>query len=421
MNKRFATGNTTALVILVAVNMVFGASGGLVAGELLVQKNAHVAVAGDSITEAKQYSRFMEMYLTVCQPQLEAEVCQFGHSGERASGFLQRMDDDLKFFKPTLVTLCYGMNDGSYKAYTPAIGDAYEKPMIEIVGKLKTAGAIVVVGGPGNVDPDFLKKTNPESYNKNLQTLSETARKIAGANGFPHADVYGAMTDVMVKAKAALGKDYDGGGDGIHPKTKGHLVMAYAFLKTMGFDGDLGTITLDLKGKATSHGGHEIKSFANGRAEIESKRYPFCFTEAGKGILPFIPFNADLNRLTLVVRNADSANLKVNWGGQSKTFSREALERGVNLAAEFIPNPFNEAFASVDAAVQAKEEYETEMIRYTFGSLRSFKKMFNGDAESIAAVDVLEKKSVEKWEKLDKAVKASFKPVTHAIRIERVP
>ena len=52
------------------------------------------------------------------------------------------------------------------------------------------------------------------------------------------------MEDVMTKAKAKYGKQYAlaGEADGVHPDENGHLVMAYAFLKALGCDGDIGTI-----------------------------------------------------------------------------------------------------------------------------------------------------------------------------------
>ncbi|MDB6018260.1 MAG: hypothetical protein JWR19_2749 [Pedosphaera sp.] len=37
------------------------------------------------------------------------------------------------------------------------------------------------------------------------------------------------------------------GNDGVHPHWAGHTVMAYAFMKAMGLNGDIGTFTVDLK------------------------------------------------------------------------------------------------------------------------------------------------------------------------------
>ena len=93
------------------------------------------------------------------------------------------------------------------------------------------------------------------------------------------ADVITPMIEVMSKAKEKYGKTYHlAGGDGVHPDRNGHLVMAYAFLKALGCDGNLGEISVDLAGgKAEASGGHKVLSYDAGTVEIESTRYPFCF------------------------------------------------------------------------------------------------------------------------------------------------
>ena len=46
-----------------------------------------VAICGDSITEQKMYSMYMEDYLLICQPQAQVQAIQFGWSGETTWGF----------------------------------------------------------------------------------------------------------------------------------------------------------------------------------------------------------------------------------------------------------------------------------------------------------------------------------------------
>ena len=55
----------------------------------LLQAGDRLAIFGDSITEQKMYSRIIETYLTVCVPELDITVRQFGWSGESAEGFLR--------------------------------------------------------------------------------------------------------------------------------------------------------------------------------------------------------------------------------------------------------------------------------------------------------------------------------------------
>ena len=147
----------------------------------VLKVGARLAIIGDSITEQKLYSRFIETYLAACAPQLRVQVAQFGWSGETAGGFLRRMDNDLAWFKPDVATTCYGMNDGGYRAYDERIGKAYEENMRAIVDRLKKAGVTVVVGSPGAVDTKYFSRGLPAAvYNDNLAHLCDIARKISG-------------------------------------------------------------------------------------------------------------------------------------------------------------------------------------------------------------------------------------------------
>jgi lysophospholipase L1-like esterase len=392
----------------------------------ILKKGQRVAVVGDSITEQKLYSRFIELYLTACLPELDLHCIQLGWGGETAPGFLARMNNDLMPWKPDVVTTCYGMNDGGYRAYDEGIGKRYAAAMTEIVGRLKKAGATVVVGGPGVVDSKYFQGggEKPRVYNDNLHHLSEEAKKIADAEGFPHADVFGAMMTAMEKSKPVLGDAYDvGGKDGVHPGPNGHLVMAYAFLKAMGIDGNIGTITVDAKGAASATDGHKVLSSEAGKVEIESSRFPFCFTgdeksSAGtRSMLPYVPFNADLNRFILVVKNLDAAKAKVTFGATSKSFTKEELEKGVNLAAEFFDTPFSEPFKKLEGLIFTKQNFETGMIKTVINQFPKLVDSMGKDKGVESSVEALRKQLFDTHEKLDAAVRTARLPVKYTITV----
>lgn len=422
------------IVPLAAMLLVFSARSAE-APKPVLKEGQRVAVVGDSITEQKLYSKYIELYLTACMPQLNLHVVQLGWGGETAGGFARRMENDLMAYKPDVVTTCYGMNDGGYRKFDEGIGKNYENPMRDFIGRLKKAGAIVVVGGPGAVDSRYFgggkdQKPSDKSveYNDNLQHLDGIAAKIAAENGFNHADVHGTMAAAMVKAKEKFGADYDvGGRDGVHPGPNGHLLMAYAFLKAMGLDGNIGTITIDMKGAAQATDGHKVLSSGDGKAEIESTRYAFCFSgdekSAGgtRSILPFVPFNQDLNRFVLIVKNLDGEKAKVTWGDESKTFSKAELEKGVNLTEHFFKNPFSAAFAKVESAVTAKQNFETPMIKQTINPMMQIVNGINAtldkDKEALDALNSIKGKLWEKYERLHQNVRASLQPVKYTIAV----
>jgi len=392
----------------------------------ILKKGQRVAVVGDSITEQKQYSKFIELYLTACLPELDLHVIQLGWGGETAPGFAARMNNDLLPWKPDVVTTCYGMNDGGYRAYDESIGKRYYNAMADIVARLKKSGATVVVGGPGVVDSKYFRGGGEPTkvYNDNLKHLDELAKKLADEQGFPHAGVFDAMMAAMQKAKPIFGDAYDvAGRDGVHPGPNGHLIMAYAFLKALGIDGEIATITVDLKGAATASEGHKVLGSEHGKVELESSKYPFCFAGDEKSpggtrsILPYVPFNAELNRFTLVVKNLDAAKAKVTWGAASKSFSKEDLEKGVNLAAEFPETPFSEEFRKIEAMIATKQNFETGMIKQVINQFPRMVGSMGKDKEVEASVEALRKQLFETEEKLDAAVRSALRPVKYSITV----
>ena len=189
--------------------------------------------------------------------------------------------------------------------------------------------------------------------------------------------------------------------------------MAYAFLKAMGLDGNIGTLTIDLAANtATGSAGHDLVGFKENKAEFKSSRYPFCASgdvakdDNIRSAMTLIPFNQELNRLMLVVKNAKAANYKVTWGDASRSYSAEELAKGVNLAADFEKNPFTEAFNRVDAAVAAKQNYETRQIKDLFHGPE-------GRADAEATATLTEKARAPMARKVVEAVV----PVTHAVTL----
>lgn len=409
--------------------------------QLLVKQGDRLAICGDSITEQKMYSRLIEDYVTMCAPELNVEVRQFGWGGERTSDFLARMTNDCLRFKPTIATTSYGMNDHEYRSYELRIGDAYRSNSIAIVNAFKANGVRVIQGSPGCVGkiPWWQKGYTTEDLNLNLCTLRNISVEIATEQQLGFADVFWPLLKAGQAGKEQYGTNYAiAGNDGVHPGWAGHVVMAYAYLKAMGFDGAIGTFTVDLRNNRMELSkGHRVVSVKNGAFEIQSSRYPFCVVEpdelaaesypaAGKDDprkddsirsgMTFVPFYRELNRLVLIATNGSAASYKITWGDQSKTFTATQLSQGINLAEEFVSNPFSVAFAKVDADIAAKQKFETEEI----------KRLFRPEGKPTMEEVVLQTEKVigeaeKKHESLAAAVQKSFVPVNHTIEIVAQP
>jgi len=408
---------------------------------LVLRHGDRLAICGDSITEQKMYSRIIEDYLTMCVPELNITVRQYGWGGERAPGFLARMTNDCLRFEPTVATTCYGMNDHEYGPYNDRVGGTYRTNSDLIVRTFKNWGVRMILGSAGCVGkvPPWQKDRSYtlEQLNQNLGTLRNIDVELATKENVGFADVFWDMMNARSIALQRYGADYNVcGGDGVHPGWAGHTVMAYAFLKAMGLDGDLGTFTVDLKKEQMKASrGHEVISSKMGEYEIKSSRYPFCpcapegsaaskYPVCGKtdishddnieSGMTLVPFNQDLNRLTLIAKGGNAPRYRVTWGTESKLFSAEQLENGINLSAEFPSNPFNEAFAKVDAAVAAKQQFETAEIKTDF---RPKGVQHPAIDAVIAQTEKVVKEDEQKHNELAAAVSSAFVPVTHTIKI----
>ncbi len=414
---------------LAIVAACFAFSPAVFAAGPLLKDNDIVAINGDSITEQKEYSVYIEDYLLMCKPAQGIRAAQFGWGGETASGFQSRMINDVLWLKPTVATTCYGMNDGGYKPLDKGTVDFYTKNTVAMVKKFKDAGVrTIIVGSPGAVDTQTFRNS-PESatmYNKTLASLGDIARDVAKAEGVFFANVHDPMIDAMAKAKAKYGNTYAVcGGDGVHPGRNGQLVMAYAFLKAMGIDGNIGTITVDMTAnKAEATDGHKVLSAAGGTVEIESSRYPFCFqgnpkdSNATTGIIEFFPFNQDLNRLTLVVKGAPAGQVKVTWGSATKEFAAADLAKGVNLAAEFAAgNPFSEPFAKVEQVIRKQQNFETTLHKQLLHEMANYKVQL---PEVKDALDQVTAAAIKRDTTLFGESAAAVVPVKHTIKIEAV-
>lgn len=393
------------------------------AASLILKKGDRLAICGDSITEQKMYSLLMEAYLTASLPELGVTCRQYGWSGEQASGFLARMKNDVLRFKPTIATTCYGMNDHRYVPYTEEVGGSYRKNQTAIVKAFKQAGVRVVLGSPGTIStvPGWVKSATGswEDLNDSLCKLRNIDIEIAEAEGVNFADVFWPMLLASFTAEKKYGQEFDvSGDDGVHPGWAGQVVMASSFLQALGVDGHIGTLTVDMAaGKAQADEGHTVKAFAGGKLEVTSTRWPFCTApgpldrdDSMRAGMALCRFDERFNRFTLKVSGLAAAKANVTWGAETKTFTKDRLETGVNLAAEFQTNPFSEPYAQLWKAVAEKQAFETRQIKQILHGPE-------GKKDMEAAVTATEKER----EPLAAAIRAGLHPVEHFIVIQAAP
>jgi hypothetical protein len=396
--------------------------------DLLVQPNDRVLVACDVPLDQGMASVDIAAYFLMCQPVDGLTV--IGMPGDGVESFMHRIPVDVAPWNPTVALISHGVGDGrvgkddrDYTFYHPTY-------LGQTLDALKKIGVrTIVLGSASAVDSSIPQGNIPaKTYNDNLAAFRDEDRDIATKAGLPFVDVFGATFDTMNKAKAAFGAAYNFGGDGgsaLH--RNGQLVVAWAFLKALGADGNIGTITVDLSNNtATGTPGQKIVSVQAGSVNVESTRYPYCFTtsppyapgvDVTSDIVTVFPFNQDLNRYLLVVKGLTGKNAKVTWGTESRELAASDLAQGVNLAAAFAGHtPFNDVFNHIVDRLWQQQLKQFVWNDGTISHLDDIKKMAPG-----APVDQLLAGIRAQDAKNFSDTKAMMVPIDHTIKIEPEP
>src|SRR5512142_1141112 len=99
---------------------------------------------GDSITDQRLYTTFTESFVVTRFPKLSVTFVHSGWGGDRVTGggggpIDLRLQRDVIAYKPTVMTIMLGMNDGSYRSFDQGIFDIYAQGYQHIIDVVKKA------------------------------------------------------------------------------------------------------------------------------------------------------------------------------------------------------------------------------------------------------------------------------------------
>lgn len=389
----------------------------------ILTPNARLGLVSDWTIKPKMFSRFVEIYILACAGRKDVEVFHIDRHFEALFCMGKRLDKEMFWIDPTVMVLINsGLCDITREPISEKRKSDCAKSLNEIIDTCESFEIDeFVIGWPAYAADLDLRK-DADQKNKNLEVLRDIAIDVTKEKNVRYADFFKSLHDVLMKTKGGEGlkNALNWGARSNTPdfNIRGNLVLAYTLLKTFGFDGEIGTFTVDMKGKATASSDHKIVKSSNGEIEIESMRYPFCLDRNLRLLLPYLPFNEDLNRLILKVYNVTTPKVRVTWGGESRDFSAEQLKEGINLPAEFTKTPFDEPFKKLMELILKKEEFEVEpgMFRKKMSKSPLLSQIKDKTAAKQAFEDInvgLRKRWFEHYQDILK----DYKPVKHTITI----
>ncbi len=200
---------------------------------------------GDSITEQNLYTLYFELYMRSRWQDKRFRFVNVGWGGHRAADGLGRLQRDVLGRDPDVVTVCFGMNDGQYRAPDRGVLRAYRRDLDALVRRVREGSrAAVAVLSPPPADTDAAPALGLCRYNDTLERLTAAAEEVASAHGCTFVDVFHPVLQVQRLAKS-IRPDFCFTPDGVHPDPVGHLVIAYHLLAGLGLVVPAASATID--------------------------------------------------------------------------------------------------------------------------------------------------------------------------------
>jgi len=303
--------------------------------DTILKSGDRVVFYGDSITEQRLYTRYIQQYIYCRYPKMKLNFYNAGWGGDTTVGALARLDRDVLVLKPTVVTLFFGMNDGHYTNTDASITDLYRQNLEAIITKLQANNVRVIVFTPGAVDPDKNPHLGEVHYNDNLAALGQAAIDLAKKHNCAYVDVHTPMLAYQTEHKAKDPKFFMIP-DGVHPDPSGHLVMANIMLAGFNVDPmpDLGTVDV----KSGTGSGLRVASKSGSVFNIEAQNpsvAPFWIDGGNIGAAQDSGF-ADRAEQRLTVKGLPKGTYSLNIdGGSSNDLTSDELAKGVKIAGTY--------------------------------------------------------------------------------------
>jgi lysophospholipase L1-like esterase len=196
---------------------------------------------GDSITHQCQYTQYVEDFYYTRYPKLRLHFRNAGVSGDRAADALDRFDDDIASFKPTVATVLLGMNDGAYQDFSPEIFKTYADGMTKLLDRLDAHKVRVFLMSPTMFDhqafeqmvakdPARGKNKSPDNYNAVLAYFGKWGQEVARKRGYGFIDLYGPLNKLTTDGRRK-DPNFTLIADAIHPGGDGSFVMSYSMVE----------------------------------------------------------------------------------------------------------------------------------------------------------------------------------------------
>jgi lysophospholipase L1-like esterase len=373
----------------------------------LLKEGDRVVFYGDSITDQRLYTTFVETYAVTRFPRLKIWFVHSGVGGDRVTGGWAgpidvRLPRDVIAYKPTVMTIMLGMNDASYQGWDDAIFKTYSTGYQHIIETTRHAlpGIRITVIQPSPFDDVTRPPSIDDGYNALLVRYGQFVKELGDREQLLVADLNAPVVSMLEKAEAEDGelakKIIE---DRVHPGPGGHLIMAEALLKAWNAPDTVAAVEIDAAAGRVAHADNaQVKDLKAGSSLTWSETdgaLPMPLDMEDKLValsLRSSDFIAALDQEPLKVTGLSAANYTLTIDGEKVgEFTKAQLEEGVNLAT--LPTPMAKQASKVHDLTLKHNDIHFARWRDVQITLQNYK--FAGEKAAADSLDKLEEQIVQ--------------------------
>lgn len=214
---------------------------------MLIASSSKFVLIGDSITDAgrdpsgeatpwgapghgRGYVGLVEAWIGATRPQDRIRLVNRGTSGNTVRDLKARWQTDVLDLKPDWLSVMIGINDVWRQFDTPLRTelhvplDEYARTLEELVARTRPGVRGLVLATPFVIEPN-----RADAMRKMMDAYGAVVRDLAKKHDARFVDVQAAFDEVLAHTHPMTLA-----WDRIHPNTTGHMIIARAFLKTLG-------------------------------------------------------------------------------------------------------------------------------------------------------------------------------------------
>ncbi len=334
--------------------------------EFALRDGDRVVLLGDSITEQKLYTTYIEAYTVTRFPKQKIDFFGRGWGGDTAWLRMRSFPDEKALFaaegdqqqkiiedwvdgplkrdvvalKPTVVFINFGMNDHCYQPFREDIFNAYVRSQTHLAKKLAKSGARVALLTPHPLE-NRSGDPSSDARNQAIRKFADGLKEVAAKEGATFVNQFDPYMAIMRREHALDVGASIGGGDEIHPGPVGHTLMASIILQQLNAPALVSSVELDVtadqSARLVSTAKCVITNIKYQKNKLQFDRADECLPmpvdPRAVNALKLAPLLDSLNRYELKLTGLPADRYDIMIDGEFvTTLTRQELAKGWNLA-----------------------------------------------------------------------------------------